>query len=528
MLSRSDGKVIIAKLEDAFACHAETIYKKGYDHKLLYTTQQNAVVISLNGLQRFLDLPLEFYSAKIASSSSHTVSLAARSTCSGMLAGIIQGYGHTTFGDERGWQVLPRNPRSWAHCLAFLCPEHLDQLAAQLEPGDFRNGLQQVVYPVSQAIDRLIQKAPSGSGLLPSLGQYERDAGRLEISLELQKSSKGRLYLDVHCFLFHSAVDRRRLEESANRSAVLIGAPIRPSLQEWVEEHRVLNSVLVNVSKEETSASSTNAYAILSRKVSELVGSEGWTFPLTHNYASDFPLEKPNLQRYFRVSRPSVRNLLRSFERGTGIHLWCSVRRSGKTTAGFDLGSTTGSSTVVSQTCEDTGQFPDADLFYREFTAALDSEQRLSKSFFKDAVACCARDRVDSGKKLVFVLDEYETMFNQMRLAVLKDPLARYRIVQPLLNQMVEFSRDNLLLLIGLQPDSHYILMDQNQLSAYVKQDDFPLFEHQPDSGTSEFSVLLQRVLRDQVHVDPSFSNAALRGDWRPSVPYCESISRFF
>ena len=79
-------------------------------------------------------------------------------------------------------------------------------------------------------------------------------------------------------------------------------------------------------------------------------------------------------------------------------------------------------------------------------------------------------------------------------------------MAQPLLNQLVEFARDNLLVLLGQQPGAHFILMDQNQLAPYVKQDPFPLFEHQTRAG--EFSQLVDKVLRDQINVSTDFVDA--------------------
>ena len=106
---------------------------------------------------------------------------------------------------------------------------------------------------------------------------------------------------------------------------------------------------------------------------------------------------------------------------------------------------------------------------------------------------------------MVFVLDEYETLFGRLKGAVAREPDLRYSVAQPLLNQMVAFTRDNLLVFLGQQPNAYFILMEQNQLSAYVEQDRFPLFEHEEGSSHGELAELIRKVMTERVTVDPSF-----------------------
>ena len=81
-------------------------------------------------------------------------------------------------------------------------------------------------------------------------------------------------------------------------------------------------------------------------------------------------------------------------------------------------------------------------------------------------------------------------------------------MVQPLLNQLTEFARDNLLVLLGQKPDAHFILMDQNQLAPYVRQDPFPLFEHDPGTRAGEFGELVGKVLTERIGCNPGFLEA--------------------
>jgi hypothetical protein len=122
----------------------------------------------------------------------------------------------------------------------------------------------------------------------------------------------------------------------------------------------------------------------------------------------------------------------------------------------------------------------------------------------KLTIAECSQVSAPESQRFIFVLDEYETLFERMRLAVKRDKELRYTVVQPLLNQFVAFARDNLVVFIGQRPDAHFILMDQNQLSPYVQQDPFPLFEHDRDGG-GEFQDLVRKILTERVTFDPGF-----------------------
>ena len=82
------------------------------------------------------------------------------------------------------------------------------------------------------------------------------------------------------------------------------------------------------------------------------------------------------------------------------------------------------------------------------------------------------------------------------------------QLFKPLLNQLVEFARDNLLVLMGQQPDAHFIMMDQNQLAPYVEQEPFPLFAHVAGRKSGEFSALVRKIFSDQIDFDASFLDA--------------------
>jgi hypothetical protein len=230
--------------------------------------------------------------------------------------------------------------------------------------------------------------------------------------------------------------------------------------------------------------------------------------PLRFNFARQFPLHNPHLTRYFHVYRESVRGLMQTFERRNGVRLWCSIRRSGKTTACLDLGDTAGSSAVLIQTCAATDQIPDGTRMYEAVSAALASGAPIGRSFLADLVESCTLGRANSFNRFVVVLDEYERLFDHLHATAIASPQTRYTVVQPLLDQMVAFAGSNLLVLLGQQPNAHYILMDQNQLSAYVEQDPFPLFGLVDGQVGGEFSELVEKVLTDRASVDAAFVQA--------------------
>ena len=412
-----------------------------------------------------------------------------------MLIGILLGYGETQFGDQTGWQLLEPNSRSWVDSLAFLVPEHMHQFLIKLEHGSFRDSLSDVIAPVFEAIDRVIRNAPQNQLPLPTSGEYELRVNRLGVILELPGVPDHLRFLEIHCFLNPSEVREDTLRFSAERGVSLIAGALTHQLQEWSENQSTLTGILINTTYSGPENTTGQAQAILNQVISRMSGSKGWDAPLSYNFARLFPLNNPFLHATFRVVRQSVRNLLRSFERDTGIRLWCSVRRSGKTTAAsFDL-HPSGNIKVVNQTMQPTGQTTDDHIFAESLNEALHVGKPLSDNFIRDVIEKYSHNQIEPGKRIILVLDEYEILFDKLRIADRKDESIRYDVALPLLNQLVEFSRENLLLLIGMQPDAHYILMEHNQLSPFVVRDHFPLFVHASGSLDSEFAILLHRVL---------------------------------
>jgi hypothetical protein len=494
-------------VRSALGLHAREIYGKGFAYVMTHNPSDShyAITKSLTGLQRFLDLPLEFYSARLADARDNRGAVRLRQLCSAMLFGIVHGYASAKF-DQAGSQVLPRFPRSWAHVLPFLTSEDLRELTTVLEQGDFAEGIQDSVLPLVQALDMFLQK-DTESAPLPALSQYVAGTRRLDVSLQMPPTANGSRLIEVQCYTSAQFVDRYLIEEAAARAVSAVVAPLRSDLRGLVASVERLSDIVVptNGSGHEV-APQSRLLAALEEVVYE-TKSSSLNRPISYNFAAAFPLENPFLTKYNHVYRVSVRRLMQSYERRNGVRLWCSVRRSGKTTAcASDLGSTTGQSVIVAQTCDSTGQMADGGVFYDHVKRALEAGQRLDDEFVTRTVDQCLQAPAAGDARVVLVLDEYETLFGDLRTSIAARPEIRYTVVQPLLNQLVAFTRENLLILMGQQPNAHYILMDQNQLSPVVEQDAFPLFTHEPASTSmGEFQELLRKVMTSHVDLELPF-----------------------
>lgn len=509
--SPSDLSDTCGVVRQEFTRHSTEIFEKGYEHTVAPESSAHNYAInkSLSGLQRFLEIPIDLYSAQAQRARVGSWSNRLRQTTSAMMAGILLGYANASFRNRLGGAVLPSSPRSWAHYMGFLTAVDLEQLLMALEAGPFRDGCLANVLPVTVALDKVAHTLKEEQFTLPRLGQFTWDQRRLDIFLAPSLLSNTDNSLEIQCYIDDGFVNRRTLEEAAGRSVGIIVAPIRPDLRGWALSHDLLRTSLINTSPEagsELSATHDRILELLQFSFSLDGKSGSANAPLHFNFARNFPLQNPFLSKYFHVYRGSVRRLLQTFELRNGIRLWCSVRRSGKTTACFDLESTTGTSVVVSQTCDKTAQDTNSDTFYEKFSDALELGKRIPPDFIRKTIEECSPSKLSESQRYVFVLDEYETLFERMRLAVKRDKEIRYTVVQPLLNQFVAFARDNLVVFIGQRPDAHYIIMDQNQLSPYVQQDPFPLFEHSEIGG--EFRELVSRVLTERTTFDQEFLSA--------------------
>jgi hypothetical protein len=493
------------------SAHTRAILESGYRHQVSRNLLPHfdAISKSVGGLEKFLELPVEVYANKLSVSLTPETGQSMRAVCSAFLAGILHGYATANLGRERGFTLLPNNTRAWVQLVPFLTFGDLGKVTAELAPSEFRSALETGAAILVRSLDQIVQHARDFVPL-PALAQYQQYESRLDLAFRPPADADSPQLIEIQCYLTDSTVSRETLQDSVRRGISVVLASLQPDLLELVRRDDRMSEVIVHINDSEPSERISNSLSeaiekvIYRRRTKRTDGA-----PITYNCAREFPLRNPVRAKYFHVNRSSVRDLLRAFDRRNGVRLWCSVRRSGKTTACFDLGSTTGGSVIVPQTCDSTEQFPNANLFYDEVCKAVDAGLSVPGDFVQRIVLRCAPNAESDTKRFVFVVDEYETLFGRLRSALRRDPDIRYTVVQPLLNQLVGFSRDHLLVFMGQQPNAHYILMDQNQLSPYVEQDPFPLFQHNNGTITGEFSELMRKVLTDSIRFDGTFADAA-------------------
>ena len=487
-------------LTDPLAEHARDVFSAGYDHaRRNGRRHDDAVRRAFNGLGRFLALPLEFYSARSSTASDSRSAFALRLLLSAAVTGIIKGCSSVTFGRETGRELLPRFPRSWMHCAAFLLPRHAESVIDGLASGALSDGLQTSALPMLDALQRFFDGPGEDYFPLPVTGQYSWPRRRLDIAV--RPPGDAQRLIEVSAFLEEGFVSIIDLEDAIGRQATLVIAPLRPDVQSVVNERAALVDIVVPADQDRPRVAE-RGFRVWNEAVGKLRSRLQRHSPITYNFAREFPLRVPDKAPFFHVARTSVRDLLRTFERRNGVRLWCSVRRSGKTTACLDLESTSGNSTIISQTC---GASPreEARRFYVKVREALASGDMLSETFVKEAIYDCAPVDVEN-RRVVLVIDEYETLFGQLDGAATVSAI-RYNVVQPILDQLTSFSYENLLVFLGQKPDAHFILMDQNQLAPVVTQEPFPLFEHPSGTNRGEFSELVDKILGGRVECAAGF-----------------------
>ncbi len=491
-------------LSDPLAEHACGVFSAGYDHaRRNGRRHDDAVRRAFNGLARFLALPIEFYAQRSTAASDSRSALALRLLLSATVTGILKGCSSASFGSETGREILPRFPRSWMHCAAFLLPRHAESVIDGLESGALSDGMQTSVLPMLDALQKFFDNPGADYLPLPVTGQYSWPRRRLDVAV--RPPGDAQRLIEVSAFLEEGFVSIRDLEDAIGRQVTLVIAPLKPDIQRVVKERAALADIVVSVD-ENRSRVAASGFRVWNEAVGRLRSRLQRNSPITYNFAREFPLQVPDKAPFFHVARTSVRDLLRTFERRNGVRLWCSVRRSGKTTACLDLGSTSGDSTIVSQTCGQSDR-EEARRFYEGVRNALEAGGMLSATFVNEVIADCASVDVEN-KRVVLVLDEYETLFEHLDAAAGGSRLIRYNVVQPILNQLASFSYENLLVFLGQKPDAHFILMDQNQLAPYVTQEPFPLFEHASGRTKDEFCVLVDKILGGRVECTSDFLDA--------------------
>lgn len=482
--------------------HSVDIFQRGFNYitGTLAAAVDVAVAKSVGGLQRFLFLVIDAYSSAASTVSSKDDATRARAVASGMLSGIIKGYGRIRLAEVRGWDLLREYPTQWAHVMAFITSADLQALLEPAPDSDFKVDVTELVVPLQLAIDRAFRALPLHTRAIPRVGRFGQYPPRFETTIASPTLS-GRTTVRVTTLFGSPQSEPSLIHDALASGATAIVARVDERLWQQHEEAwdgKVIDATRVGSLDDLTENLAERLGALIGAGLADSAPASGGPRLLSRNAAGEFPLGDPIVRQFYLVQRHSVRQLLNTFAEGTGAHVWCSVRRSGKTTATVDLSGDTERTVVVIQTMDHQPGQPDLNIFSSRIVEMLSSGNALETTFFEAAVAECALASSPAklqGARKVFIVDEYETLFGLLNAKARQDDWTRYAIVQPLLSQMVAFSASNLLVFLGQRPDAHAILMSQNQLTPLVRQDSFPLFEHREGSTTSEFGQFLSKVL---------------------------------
>lgn len=416
-------------VRDLVTEHAVEIFTKGYEHTTHRGDQSLALIKARGGLQRFLDIPIEYYSAALARGPIASEAVALRKLVSSILAGVVLGFARCQFGPETGNEVLLNKVDQWVHVLAFLTGPDTSAIKNTLGASSGDMTLSDCAV-FADGVDRFVTASRNFTPL-PSLAEYRPHTQVLEVTFGVGGASSLEPVFVVVA-LGDGSLTQQLLEEALGKGAKAVVGTTSELARALLASDTQYDGVVVDSSRPQPADALVN---VLQLAAFRSEGGTKTTQPLRYNFSRDFPIGNPFLTRYYRVDRPSVRDLLRTVERRNGVRLWCSVRRSGKTTAGLDLASVSSDVDVITQTCDDTGQIPEEQVLYKRVVGALEDGRHLRSSFLSDTLMDCGSpDSRGEGRKRVLVLDEYETLFGTLASEAHADQRLRYSVVQPLLN----------------------------------------------------------------------------------------------
>lgn len=498
----------------AFALHSSDIFSRGYqrlDERGI--SFDIAEIKSISGLQRFLYLIIGLFIDQRDGIHKSKDARIAWDIASSILIGILRGYGRTEFGSIGGWALLRRNIRAWLPVLGFTRGSDTLSFLEEFPSNECIDDVYVTVVPALLGVERLANRFHGQEFVLPRLSRVtNRDPASLQITFSVAGGAATR-DLILFCYFQDDVDDPASLNDAIALHATVVVACIGEKTKPWIETDssgRIIDASEVRATSEQVQNLSDLICARLEKQSIADAASLGPGL-LSRNYAREFPLEDPDFRRLFIVERYTVKRLLEQIEGETGVNLWCSVRRSGKTTATSSFSYSNGRSVVVLQTMDHQTTQIEQNLLERRVREALDNQKAIPTDFFQKIVDECVLSTtpVDlERRKIVLIIDEYESLFGLINAYLDFCPGLRFLVAQPLLSQMVGFASKNLLILMGQRPDAHLILSSQNQLSPLVKQNNFPLFEHIRGSTSTEFSQFLRRVLTEKLPYSAGFADA--------------------
>ncbi|WP_162903961.1 MULTISPECIES: hypothetical protein [Ralstonia solanacearum species complex] len=495
-----------------FASHSEEIFERGHKFQIrLGLSQDVALIKSISGVQTFLDVVISTYldsRQRVLSAKEANVLWGLTSAA---ICGLVRGYGSVRLDGVSGWSLLGENMRSWVPPMGFCRATELLAFFDDFPATERAEDLRLVLGAAAYAVERIAHQFHGGDVLLP---RWSRMSGgdRLDVTFSANRGGISRDLL-LSCFWKGEITSQQPIRQAQSLRAAAIVGKLDQRVREWVDRGEADGVV-------DAAGLTTDQHQIhyLSELIFAQIDAHGLREDsdvdptlMTHNFAGDFPLDDPDFRRQFMVERHSVKSLLQEFEGSVGIHLWCSVRRSGKTTAAQELADASGKSVVVAQTMDRVPREPLKNIFSSRLREAFEAHKELSDDFFVQVVRECmlASTAADQGgRRIVFIIDEYESLFALLDAYVRNDLGLKVMVALPLLSQMVDFATRNLLIFMGQRPDAYLVLSAQNQLSPLVQQYRFPLFDHVNNARDTEFTQLLSYVLSDRLPFDASFATA--------------------
>lgn len=489
--------------------HSNEIFSKGYSFVRAqnWATSESAIGKSLAGLRSFLDLPVEIYADESSRISSPKDCRVLRRTTSRMLAGILVGFTESSLGEASATELLQRTVKSWVTALPLLEETDFDRISKVLDLERLAPLLGSPLRVLIRALDEASAKSSVDPVVVMSASVNLDDAS-IDVTLRPTADSSDTKPLEIAILSGNTETVRHQIDQRVKLGYIACVTD-KPASIYWGGRFvpKSIADVVVPVLDGTSDATSFLLERLRLRFYESSVVVQPST-PLRTNIAERFPLENPTLLTFFRVQRPSIRALETVLSTRTGVLLWCSVRRSGKTTGVSELANAIQEKSAVFQRCELTGIDKGSRMLFERVCDALDELQPLPRDFLRKLVAQAAPMGVAQARGSILILDEYDRLFGRLRAAGRRNEDARHLIIQPLLDQLVEYATENLLILLGQQPNAHYIFMDQNQLSAYVQQEPYPLFSHEQGTSHGEFWELISRTFQRTLQFDPSFVNA--------------------
>ena len=504
--SSTDADAAFAQIAVAIRHHSAEIFTRGFSYTMSqsWSTWEAAVVKSLGGLRSFLELPVEIYADESSRITAPKDCRALRRVTSRMLFGILSGFLDAHLGEANPSELLGRTAKTWVHVLPLFELDDLRALGDSLDLESIASVLGRPLQLLAQELDHASSMSSVDAVVVTSAMVNINDE-LIDVTLRAPADSSDTKPLELAILGGDGPAVKHQIEQRVKLGYIACITP-KPALSYWkgtfpTKEVKDLVVVMPD-------ASDNSVGFLLSRlrlRFYENTVVVQPSVPLKTNVAERFPLENPTLLTFFRVERPSIRALQTTLSTRTGVILWCSVRRSGKTTGMTELASGIAERDAVFQRCEMTGGDKTSRMLFEEVCDALDAMAPLPRDFLRTIVARAAPMGAQQNRGSILIVDEYDRLFGRLRVAGRRSEDVRHLVIQPLLDQFVEFATENLLILLGQQPNAHFIFMDQNQLSAYVQQEPYPLFSHETGSHDSEFHELVRRTFQKTLQFDTSF-----------------------